>query len=167
VWPVSSGHPPHLIIGINVTTYFSHHNLPYRSFLTGSPPRRISSISTHLQGSSPRFSLTVHHTGVSTRCSVRRFDGCSGKPPSEDLSIDLSIVLHPFQSIRPTFKVDSSHTRFAAWRSGGFLSQKFNRSAALEPTTKLSYEALHPPLRQTAVIASGSCQFSVVDLSLE
>jgi len=53
------------------------------------------------------------------------------------------------------------------WRSGGFLSQKFNRSAALEPTTKLSYEALHPPLRQTAVIASGSCQFSVVDLSLE
>ncbi|OYX24235.1 MAG: hypothetical protein B7Z06_09125 [Flavobacteriales bacterium 32-35-8] len=57
--------------------------------------------------------------------------------------------------------------RFAAWRSGGFLSQKFNRSAALEPTTKLSYEALHPPLRQTAVIASGSCQFSVVDLSLE
>ena len=45
--------------------------------------------------------------------------------------------------------------RFAAWRSGGFLAQKFNRRTALEPTTKLSYEALHPPLRQTAV--SGSC----------
>jgi len=38
--------------------------------------------------------------------------------------------------------------RFAAWRSGGFLAQKFNRRTALEPTTKLSYEALHPPLRQ-------------------
>jgi len=41
--------------------------------------------------------------------------------------------------------------RFAAWRSGGFLEQKFNRRTALEPTTKLSNEALHPPLRQTAV----------------
>src|SRR5690606_25621466 len=29
--------------------------------------------------------------------------------------------------------------------------QKFNRRTTLEPTTKLSYEALHPPLRQTAV----------------
>jgi len=43
--------------------------------------------------------------------------------------------------------------RFAAWRSGGFLAQKFNRRTALEPTTKLSYEALNPPLRQTAVCA--------------
>src|SRR5699024_8612086 len=42
--------------------------------------------------------------------------------------------------------------RFAAWRSGGFLAQKFNRSTALEPTTKLSYEAPNPPLRQTAVM---------------
>jgi hypothetical protein len=41
--------------------------------------------------------------------------------------------------------------RFAAWRSGGFLAQKFIRRTALEPTTKLSYEALNPPLRQTAV----------------
>jgi hypothetical protein len=31
------------------------------------------------------------------------------------------------------------------------LTQKFNRRTALEPTTKLSYEALNPPLRQTAV----------------
>ena len=46
--------------------------------------------------------------------------------------------------------------RFAAWRSGGFLAQKFNRRTALEPTTKLSYEALNPPLRQTAVSSSGS-----------
>lgn len=44
--------------------------------------------------------------------------------------------------------------RFAAWRSGGFLAQKFNRRTALEPTTKLSYEALNPPLRQTAVVRS-------------
>jgi hypothetical protein len=44
--------------------------------------------------------------------------------------------------------------RFAAWRSGGFLAQKFNRRTTLEPTTKLSYEALHPPLRQTAVMPS-------------
>jgi len=38
-----------------------------------------------------------------------------------------------------------------------FLAQKFNRRTALEPTTKLSYEALHPPLRQTAV--SGSAYY--------
>ncbi|WP_207759785.1 hypothetical protein, partial [Flavobacterium cyanobacteriorum] len=31
------------------------------------------------------------------------------------------------------------------------LAQKFNRRTTLEPTTNLSYEALHPPLRQTAV----------------
>jgi len=47
--------------------------------------------------------------------------------------------------------------RFAAWRSGGFLAQKFNRRTALELTTKLSYEALHPPLRQTAVGGWCSC----------
>jgi len=48
----------------------------------------------------------------------------------------------------------------AAWCSGGFLAQKFNRRTALEPTTKLSYEALHLPLRQTSV--STSPFFSVV-----
>jgi len=42
--------------------------------------------------------------------------------------------------------------RFAAWRSGGYLAQKFNRRTALEPTVKLSYEALNPPLRQTVVM---------------
>jgi len=42
--------------------------------------------------------------------------------------------------------------RFAAWRSGGFLVQRFNRRTALEPTTKLSYEALNQPLCQTAVV---------------
>jgi hypothetical protein len=31
------------------------------------------------------------------------------------------------------------------------FAQKFNRTTALEPTTKLSYEALHSTLRQTAV----------------
>jgi len=36
-------------------------------------------------------------------------------------------------------------------RSGGFLAQRFNRRTALEPTTKLAYKALHPPLRKTAV----------------
>ena len=52
--------------------------------------------------------------------------------------------------------------RFAAWRSGGFLAQKFNRRTALEPTTKLSYEALNPPLRQTAVRCWRSCPMSFV-----
>ena len=46
--------------------------------------------------------------------------------------------------------------RFAALRSGGFLAQKFNRRTALEPTTKLSYEELHPPLRKTAVVCCPS-----------
>jgi hypothetical protein len=50
--------------------------------------------------------------------------------------------------------------RFAAWRSGGFLAQKFNRRTELESTTKLSYEALHPPLRQTAV--TGWASFIVI-----
>ena len=45
-------------------------------------------------------------------------------------------------------------TLTAVWRSGGFLAQMFNRRTALEPTTKLSYEVLHPPLRQTAVSSS-------------
>jgi len=35
-----------------------------------------------------------------------------------------------------------------AWRSGGFLAKNFNRSTRLKPITKLSYEALHPPLRK-------------------
>ena len=48
-------------------------------------------------------------------------------------------------------RLQNDAQRFRAWRSGGFLAQKFNRRTALEPTTKLSYEALHPPLRQTAV----------------
>jgi hypothetical protein len=51
--------------------------------------------------------------------------------------------------------------RFAAWRSGGFLAQKFNRRTELEPTTKLSYKALHTPLRQTAV-SGWALLFSVV-----
>jgi len=36
-------------------------------------------------------------------------------------------------------------------RSGEFLAQKFIRRTAFEPTTKLSSEALHPPLSQTPV----------------
>jgi hypothetical protein len=35
------------------------------------------------------------------------------------------------------------------------LAQKLNRITALEATTKLSYEALHPQLSQTAVGAAG------------
>jgi len=45
------------------------------------------------------------------------------------------------------------HQRFAALRSGGLSAQKFNRRTELEPATKLSYEALNPPLRKTAVQA--------------
>src|SRR5690606_15462071 len=59
---------------INITTYFPHRKLPYRGFVTGS--FLFSSFSIHLQGSLSRFSLPVHHTSVSSRCSVRRFDGC-------------------------------------------------------------------------------------------
>jgi len=43
---------------------------------------------------------------------------------------------------------------FGLGEGGGFLAQKLNRRTELEPTTKLSYEALHPPLRQTAVTTS-------------
>jgi hypothetical protein len=54
----------------------------------------------------------------------------------------------------------------AAWRSGGFLAQKFNRRTALEPTTKLSYEELNPPLRQTAVSSRPSVVCPCKPLSL-
>jgi len=47
--------------------------------------------------------------------------------------------------------------RLGAWRSGGFSEKNFNRRIALEPTTRLSYEALHTPLRQAAVSTSCSC----------
>jgi|GEM_PF-1777830 len=62
----------------------------------------------------------------------------------------------------PFYWDGSSSLRFAAWRSGGFLAQKSNRRTALEPTTKLSYEALNPPLRQTAVRCWRSCSNSLV-----
>jgi hypothetical protein len=35
---------------------------------------------------------------------------------------------------------------------GGFAAQMFNRRTALEPTTKLSYKALNPLLRQAATV---------------
>jgi hypothetical protein len=74
-----------------------------------------------------------------------------------------SVWLKVCQSVKAVllmFLSYDSPQRFAAWRSGGFLAQKFNRRTTLEPTTKLSYEALHPPLRQTAV----TCWCSVVFL---
>jgi|GEM_PF-3790625 len=46
--------------------------------------------------------------------------------------------------------------RFGGLTQGGFLAQKFNRRTIVEPITKLSYEALLPPLRQAAV----TCRFS-------
>jgi hypothetical protein len=54
--------------------------------------------------------------------------------------------------------------RFAATRRWRFLARKFNRRTVLEPTTKLSYEALHQPLRQTAV-SSRFSSFSGVKYS--
>jgi len=42
----------------------------------------------------------------------------------------------------------------AAWRSGGFLPQMLIRNTTVCLPTKLSYEALNPPLRQTAVSGS-------------
>jgi len=53
-------------------------------------------------------------------------------------------------------------------RCCGFLAQKFNRRTALEPTTKLSYEALNPPYCQTAVMPGAflslckHCHLSIV-----
>ncbi|SMD42529.1 hypothetical protein SAMN00777080_1084 [Aquiflexum balticum DSM 16537] len=64
-----SDRPPHFVIGTNVATYFSHRNLPYRGFVTGS--FSFSSISTHLRGSLSPFFLTAHHILVSQICSVR------------------------------------------------------------------------------------------------
>ncbi len=102
-----------LITDTNVTTCFSHHRLRFRGFIVGS--FSFSSTVLTYRDHCPRFSLTVHHTSVSAKCSVRRFDGCSGRPPSEGLPMGSPIVLHPFQSIQPP-GADSSHTRFAAWR---------------------------------------------------
>jgi hypothetical protein len=41
---------------------------------------------------------------------------------------------------------------------GGFAAQMFNRRTALEPTTKLSYKALNPLLRQAATVRLSFCQ---------
>ncbi len=59
--------------------------------------------------------------------------------------------------ISTAVSLSMTHNGFAAWRSGGFLAQKFNRRTTHEPTTKPSYEALHPPLRQAAVSCWRSC----------
>ena len=114
-----------LITDTNVTTCFSHHKLRFRGFIVGS--LAFSSTVLTYRDHCPRFSLTVHHTSVSTKCSVRRFAGCSGKPPSEGLSPDFSAVFHPFQSIQPQ-GADSSHTRLGAWRRSGFRSAKLSAS---------------------------------------
>jgi hypothetical protein len=74
-----------LITGTTVTTCFPHHRLRFRGFIVGS--FSFSSKVHTYRNHCSRFSLTVHHTGVSAKCSVRRFDGCSGKPPSEGLPI--------------------------------------------------------------------------------
>jgi hypothetical protein len=56
---------------------------------------------------------------------------------------------------------------FGLGEGGGFLAQKFNRRTALDPTTKLSYVAQHPPLRQTAVSRSVFIFYtSQIDLNL-
>ncbi len=57
-----------------------------------------------------------------------------------------------------------AHNVFGYCRRRGFLAQKFNRRTALEPTTKLSYEALHPPFRQAAVVRSPFCLSIIGDL---
>jgi len=107
VWPVSSGRLPHFVTGTNVTTCFSHRSLLYRGFIVGS--LSFSSTVLTYRNRCSRFSLAVHHTGVSARCSVRWFDGCPGRPPSEGLSTGLPIVLHPFQSIQPQGLIQVTH----------------------------------------------------------
>ena len=76
--------------------------------------------------------------------SIKWFDSYFWKSPSRGL---LSSVLKHQQ----LFYCCSSHTRFAAWRSGGpacrqagFGAQKFKRITAFDSTTKLSYEACLP-----------------------
>jgi len=59
-----------------------------------------------------------------------------------------------------------AYNGFGLGEGGGFLAQKFNRRTTLEPTTKLSYEALNPPLRQTAVISWPSVHRPCKPLSL-
>jgi len=68
--------------------------------------------------------------------------------------------LHVLFKLLPCVQIGDAQ-RLAAWRSGGFLAQKFIRRTALEPTTKLSYEAMNPPLRQTAVTGWRSCPMSL------
>lgn len=85
VWPVSSGRPPHSVTDTNVTICFPHRSLLYRGFFVGS--LSFSSTVLTYRNLCSRFSLSAHHTSVSAKCSARRFNGCSGKPPSEGLSI--------------------------------------------------------------------------------
>lgn len=114
--------PATLFTGTNVAACFPHRNLPYRGFIVGL--LSFSSTVHTYRNRCPRFSLSAHHTSASTKCSVRWFDGCSGKPPSEGLSLDSSKVSHPFQSIQPPKGRFKSHTSggLAKWR---IFSTKF------------------------------------------
>ena len=69
----------------------------------------------------------------------------------------------------PSFIIVVTYRKIFDLRSkgfGGFLAQKFNRRTALKLTTKLTYEALNPPLRQTAVGGSLFFFCSVVSIFL-
>ena len=61
--------PATLITDTTVTTCFPHHNLLYRDFIVGS--FSFSSKVLTYRNHCSRFSLAVHNTGVSARCSVR------------------------------------------------------------------------------------------------
>jgi len=111
----------HSVVGTNVTTYFWHRFLRLRGFFIGS--LSFSSLYSYLQKFLSPFFLIAHHMFVSITCSIRWFGNYSWKSSPRGL---LSSVLKHQQSS----DCCSSHTRFAAWRSGGFLPQMLIRRAS-------------------------------------
>jgi type II secretory pathway component PulL len=50
--------------------------------------------------------------------------------------------------------IDSSHTRFAAWRWAGFSAQKLIRRTELSATSKLSSGDETPPIANVLLVAA-------------
>ena len=101
----------HSVADTNVTICFWHLLLRLRGFVIGS--LSFSSLYSHLQEFLSLFFLIAHYSEVSHQRSIRWFNDYSWKSSLRDL---LSSVLKHQLSHDSC----SSHTRFAAWRSGDF-----------------------------------------------
>ena len=125
----------HSVMGTNVTTHFWQLLLRLRGFIIVS--LSFSSLYLHLQDFLFPFFLIAHHTIVTNKCSIRWFNNYSWKSLLRGL---LSSVLKHQQHKCYC----SGHTRFHAWRSGGFWKTKLSTNTNLQLKQKLSMNDVSP-----------------------